>query len=59
VAVLLLEEIQLLDAAVDVVRAGVIPGARWIVFLKVRVGVCQVDFAGLGADVGKGVKDVG
>jgi hypothetical protein len=29
------------------------------VFLEIRVGVRQVHFAGLGADVGEGVKNVG
>jgi len=56
--ILLLEQEELLHAAVDIVP-DIVPGVGWIAFIGVGPGVCEVDFAGVGAHVGEGVEDVG
>jgi len=56
--VALLVQVELLGAAVEV-GARVVPGVRRPVLVRVGPGVGEVDFAGLRADVGEGVEDVG
>ena len=58
VAAALLQEEELLDAAVDV-GARVVPAVGGVVLVGVGPGVGEVDFSRLGADVGEGVEDVG
>ena len=57
ISISLLQQVELLDAAVDVV-AGVIPRISLVVLFYVAPTVCQVDFACLGTDVGEGVENV-
>jgi len=57
-AVALLEKVELLDAAVDVVTR-IVPGVGRVVLLEVRVRVAQVDLASFRANIRKGIQDVG
>ena len=55
--VLLLEKVELLEAAVEV-AGGLIPGVAFIVNVLVGPEVGKGDLAGAGVDVGEGVENV-
>ena len=57
VAVLLLEEVELLEAAVEV-ASGLVPGVALVVDVLVGPEVGEGDLAGAGVDVGEGIEDV-
>ena len=56
-AVLLLEKVELLEAAIEV-AGGLVPGVAFIVNVLVSPEVGEGDLAGAGVDVGEGVEDV-
>lgn len=57
VTVLLLQEIQLFDTAIDIV-ASIRPGVTGVMFLNISPRVCHIDFPRFRAHICKGVEHV-
>lgn len=58
VAIFLLQEVELFDAAVGVVPSFA-PAVIRVVLLQICVGVTEIDFTGFGSYICEGVEDMG